>query len=290
MINLMKGCLFLVVSIISLHTKAEVIENKVLASIHPLALVAVSVVPLENLQTLVPDGVTPHDFSLRPSDIDRLQEADIILWAGDDVEPYLSGFARRWPDKQWIDLSSFAEPGMPEDTHYWLSTSIVLKAQAELANLYGQDASVFASEVQDIITYTDELLVNLKTQGFYVLHSAYEHWVADRGLNQVGALMTTSEHKPGFKTVAEMRKQIKEGRVHCFFYEPEVSSDYVANLIGDLDVEIAELDPMGNNIGLSKDGYSFFLRSLADTFAGCLSSSVSDVGEAEIEKGMNLPE
>ena len=147
-------------------------EKKVLASVHPLALVAASVVNSDRLQTLLPAGTSPHDFALRPSDVDRLQEADVILWTGPVAEPYLSGFARRWPDKTWIDLSKLATPEQPRDPHYWLSVPVVLKAQAALADALGKDASGFARQVERAVLYSDQVLAPVKDRGFFVFHRA----------------------------------------------------------------------------------------------------------------------
>jgi zinc transport system substrate-binding protein len=39
---------------------------------------------------LLPDGASPHDFALRPSDIQRLRSADLVLWVGPDMEAFLT--------------------------------------------------------------------------------------------------------------------------------------------------------------------------------------------------------
>ncbi len=246
-------------------------EKKVLASVHPLALVAASVVNSDRLQTLLPAGTSPHDFALRPSDVDRLQEADVILWTGPVAEPYLSGFARRWPDKTWIDLSKLATPEQPRDPHYWLSVPVVLKAQAALADALGKDASEFARQVERAVLYSDQVLAPVKDRGFFVFHRAYDHWVYERGLNQVGAFTLTPEQKPGMRTLQMMRDQLRRGEVACVFREPEFSPALVVSVVGDLPVKHGELDPLGAHIDLSSDGYPYFLRDLADRAVNCLS-------------------
>lgn len=41
-------------------------------------------------RVLLPDGASPHDFALRPSDIQRLRSADLVLWVGPDMEAFLN--------------------------------------------------------------------------------------------------------------------------------------------------------------------------------------------------------
>ena len=33
-------------------------------------------------EVLLPDGASEHDYSLRPSDVKRLQNADLVVWVG----------------------------------------------------------------------------------------------------------------------------------------------------------------------------------------------------------------
>jgi zinc transport system substrate-binding protein len=38
---------------------------------------------------LIKEGASPHDYTLRPSDLQMLKEADVILWAGPELESFL---------------------------------------------------------------------------------------------------------------------------------------------------------------------------------------------------------
>ncbi len=40
---------------------------------------------------LLPPGASPHDFALRPSDAARLAQADIVVWVGHGLTPWLEG-------------------------------------------------------------------------------------------------------------------------------------------------------------------------------------------------------
>ena len=242
----------------------------VLATLHPLALIAASTVPLEQLEVLVPAGMTPHDFSLRPSDIDRLQNADIIFWAGPEAEPYLRGFAKRWPDKHWINLAIYRQEGQSDDPHVWFSTVIALAAQADLAALLGHDNSEFAQSVAASVQFSEEQLQGLQQRGFFVFHRAYDHWVSERGLLQLGAFTLSPEQKPGIRTLQAMRDQLANGEVVCVFSEPEYTPALVDSVVGDLPVNRAELDPLGSHISVTKDGYARFLDDMAMRARACL--------------------
>ncbi|WP_375141910.1 metal ABC transporter solute-binding protein, Zn/Mn family, partial [Klebsiella pneumoniae] len=36
-----------------------------------------------------PDGASEHDYSLRPSDVKRLQNADLVVWIGPEMEAFM---------------------------------------------------------------------------------------------------------------------------------------------------------------------------------------------------------
>lgn len=40
---------------------------------------------------LLPPSASPHDFALRPSDAQRLSEADLVVWVGEKLSPMLEG-------------------------------------------------------------------------------------------------------------------------------------------------------------------------------------------------------
>lgn len=64
--------------------------------------VAVDIAPIHSLVARVMDGVgtpnlivqpgaSPHEYSLRPSEAAALQDADLVVWMGEDLTPWLEG-------------------------------------------------------------------------------------------------------------------------------------------------------------------------------------------------------
>ena len=56
---------------------------------------------------LVPGGPSPHSYSLKPSDAGALNQADIVIWAGPQVETFLDGkLATLAPDATIIEMTA----------------------------------------------------------------------------------------------------------------------------------------------------------------------------------------
>lgn len=62
----------------------------VLASVKPLGFIVSSIADgVTNTQVLVPTGASPHDYSLKLSDIQKVKSADLVVWIGEDVDAFL---------------------------------------------------------------------------------------------------------------------------------------------------------------------------------------------------------
>ncbi|ERH52367.1 ABC transporter substrate-binding protein [Ectopseudomonas chengduensis] len=78
-------CLFTLLSVAS--AQAEV---RVLTSIKPLQLIAAAVQDgIGEPEVLLPPGASPHHYALRPSDVRRVRDADLLYWIGPDMEGFL---------------------------------------------------------------------------------------------------------------------------------------------------------------------------------------------------------
>ncbi len=275
MINSLRLLAFLFSVLVASASAAD--EQRVLASVHPLALIAASVA--DNVDTLVPLTTTPHDFAFRPSDIRRVQAADIILWGGAESEPYLARFAQRWPDKIWIDISAPAHHHdaadhndseiHQHDAHWWLNPELAINAQQQLAKALAVESD-FETQIRQQLTRSEQLLAPLRSRGFFVFHQAYDHWVAHFELNQLGSFTLSPEQKPGLRSLNAMRSQLAQGDVACVFSEPQFSPALVTSVTRGLDIRLGELDPLGVHISVTKHGYAEFIADLTQRFVRCL--------------------
>ncbi len=65
-------------------------EVRLLTSIKPLQLIAAAVQDgVGSPDVLLPPGASPHHYALRPSDVRRVRDADLLYWIGPDMEAFL---------------------------------------------------------------------------------------------------------------------------------------------------------------------------------------------------------
>ncbi|VDZ67647.1 Zinc ABC transporter, periplasmic-binding protein ZnuA [Klebsiella aerogenes] len=73
-----------------LFAHAPVANAAVVASMKPLGFIASAIADgVTETQVLLPDGASEHDYSLRPSDVKRLQNADLVVWIGPEMEAFM---------------------------------------------------------------------------------------------------------------------------------------------------------------------------------------------------------
>ncbi len=118
-------------------------ETRVLTSIKPLQLIAAAVQDgVGTPDVLLASGASPHHYSLRPSDLRRVKEADLVYWIGPDLESFLptvldgrKGKSVAVQDMQGLHLRHFGEEHRHDDEP--------LEEQSE-----GHDEKEHATELQ----------------------------------------------------------------------------------------------------------------------------------------------
>ncbi|MFM4825804.1 zinc ABC transporter substrate-binding protein ZnuA [Aeromonas bivalvium] len=73
--------------VVSLPVRA----TTVLTTIKPLGFIAAAITDgVSEPQVLLPTGASPHDFSLRPSDVRTINKADLVVWVGPELEGFMA--------------------------------------------------------------------------------------------------------------------------------------------------------------------------------------------------------
>lgn len=79
---------------------AEAQPPRVVATIKPIhSLVAMVMQGAGEPQLLIAAGASPHTYSLKPSDAQALQQADVLFWVGEGLETFLEKPLQALPEK-----------------------------------------------------------------------------------------------------------------------------------------------------------------------------------------------
>ncbi|MFJ2975161.1 zinc ABC transporter substrate-binding protein ZnuA [Kluyvera sp. NPDC087067] len=87
-------------------TAAQSAEAAVVTSLKPLGFIASAIADgVTQTQVLLPDGASEHDYSLRPSDAKRLQNADLVVWIGPEMEAFMDKSTQSIPDNKKVTIA-----------------------------------------------------------------------------------------------------------------------------------------------------------------------------------------
>lgn len=88
---------------------AQDVKAAVVASLKPLGFIASAIADgVTETQVLLPDGASEHDYSLRPSDVKRLQNADLVVWIGPEMEAFMQKSANQLPEAKKVTIANLS--------------------------------------------------------------------------------------------------------------------------------------------------------------------------------------
>ena len=281
----------------------------IISSVKPIAFITQAVSDgVTNTDILLPDGASPHTYSLKPSDLAKIKTAELIIWVGEDLETFMPTVLKSIDNNKQIELmdiptiksllrTSTNNHDQQEthshnndsdhdhhgeyDEHIWLSPKIAKEiAQAvhdKLITIYPDKKDIIDENLNEFTVKLAETeqniakkLINVQNSGYFVFHDAYGYFESQFGLKNLGSFTINPAVQPGVQTVYAIKRELKEHQAVCIFREPQFSPAVIEKIVNGTDVRIGELNPLGTDITLSKNAYSQFLLRLTQQLLDCL--------------------
>ncbi len=274
---------------------------------HAAPKVVVSVLPVHSLvsavmgdigeaQLLIPGGQSPHASQLKPSQVNALLSADLIVWVGALLESNIGKIiAQRRDETRVITLLEndainklpmrSPDDGHDHDTHahhnidphVWLSfdnaRAIVRIVADELASLDSVNRDRYQSNAEELLSRLQQLRQSLHTDLnaagdllYVVFHDAYQYFENEFDLHPLASLTLSAERQTGARRIRQIKQLIQSQKVRCVFSEPQFQPGLMAMLVADTDAKAGVLDPLGAGLEPGPDAWFQLMRKLADAF------------------------
>lgn len=228
----------------------------VAAGFYPLAEAAQQVgggrVVVHNLTAA---GAEPHDLELTPRQVDRLLDADVVVYLGRGFQPAVEQ-AVRGREGVSVDLLERVGPlGPRSDPHFWLDPSRMGRAvdavEDALAEVSPADRARFAAGAGSYRAALADLdrsfaagLARCDRRTFVTAHAAFGHLAARYGLTQLAVSGLSPEADPDPARLAELTDAIRTAGITTVFHETLVSPRVAETLAREAGVTTAVLDPI----------------------------------------------
>ncbi len=268
-----------------------VVQAPLLKSAHKIRVVT-SVFPLMEfaqavcgergeVHLLVPPGAEIHTWQPRPSDIVRLSSADLFIFIGSSLEPWLQDIldAVQNPDlrileaSQGIPLIERESPGIGHegeheeehahdadgvDPHIWLDfqndqiiidkiTEVLSELDPEGNTIFKKNASVYKQRLRAL---DEKFRGSLKgcTHKVFILggHAAFGYMARRYGLRQISLYGVSPDASPTPKKLIEIVELAKKYKIKVIFFEFSVSDELARVLAREVGARTLVLNPGAN--------------------------------------------
>lgn len=240
---------------------------------------------------LLQPGADPHDFALSPDQAERLGEADLVIWVGEALVPWLKEplqtLAPQAPLFSLLEVDGWDALEIREgdvgdiDPHGWMDPVVAqtwVTAIAEaLSNADPDNATTYAANAQTTIADLKALEANLaaRLEGLsdraYVLpHDGYRYFEDRFGLTAQAAISGIDARTPGPAQIASIRNQMSEQDVVCVFSDAEIGDNWAKVITEGTDARTVMIDGVGVGLDAGPGLYGELLDRLAGQFETCL--------------------
>ncbi len=271
---------------------------EIVTTIRPIhSLVAGLTKTLTVPHLLIEQPQSPHHYQLKPSDIKKLNRADIVVYAGPQLETFMEKLSTQLHGKRIIAWTEI--PGMilyparalhgdthdhgehTTDGHLWLSIEnakiFVRHLRAVLTEMDERNAAVYRHNAELLIQRLEQRQQTIRDKlsglghiPFLQFHDAFQYFEREFGLGNGHFFTSGTEHKIGVRQLREIRRQIIDGPIHCVFYEPPNVPPVLRNLSIPHTMELQPLEPIGWNMKTDTDLYFHLMDNVSHQLEVCL--------------------
>lgn len=222
------------------------------------------------VHNLTPAGVEPHDLELTADALDRIIEADVVLYLGQGFQPVVEEAVDRATGAT-VDLLDGLELHDPTDDghadeegheseaadpHVWLDprtwAQVVGRIERVLADAVSdaeasaihERASAYGDTIAELDGAFAEGLDDCASDTIVTSHAAFGYLAERYGLEQVAISGLSPEAEPSPKRLAEIADLVERERITTIFSETLVSPRVAETLAREADVKTAVLDPI----------------------------------------------
>ena len=286
-------------------------DVRVVATINPVhSLVSGVMAGVGEPHLIVRGSVSPHSFSLRPSDAEMLEQAEVVFLIGEAMETSIAGpIDTLADDARVVELSEadglvrrpLREGGDFEeevehdhhvdpdheheafDMHVWLdplNAQAMVRAIADTlsevhpagAETYTANAASLQQRLTDLTTEIAAELAPVQGEPFIVFHDGYRYFEDRFGVVAAGSAIVSADRSPGVRRIRELQEKVRDLGVRCVMTEPQFEARLVDVIVEGTTARTGSADPLGASIETGPELYFTLLRNLASSFKDCLAS------------------
>ncbi len=223
-----------------------------------------------NLTGLVPEGVNSHTFELVPSDVIKLNKADLVIINGlfleDNIEKAVNETLKKNPNIQllklgdntvnstdWIfDFSFPKEQGHP-NPHLWLNVAYAMQfvnlTRDKLIEMDPNNTGYYDDNANRYVNLLKQLDEGIKSsvetippenRKLVTYHDSWAYFAPRYNMTVIGAVQPSDFSEPSPLDISKLIDQIKNEKVPAIFASEVFSNKIVDQIAKESNVSIVE--------------------------------------------------
>lgn len=250
-----------------------------------------------HIESIIPAGVDVHTFEPSPSDVEKIQSADLIIanglgldgWIGSLIEAAGKGEADTLllgegldQESDWIYMSNAETPGT-FDPHIWLDPKGAVLYVQRIADHVSRNAPDLAQRIAatsaDGITKINAIDADLAAafaaidpdqRKIVTMHDAFGYFARAYEIEIVGVAVASPGQDPSAQEIRALIDAIRSAGVTALFSEVQLPSKVLDQIAAETGATVLQ-DLYSDALGASPaDSYLGVMRTNADAILGAL--------------------
>ena len=199
-----------------------------------------------------------HDYSLRPSDLKILEEADVFVINGGGMESFLEKVLKQYPDLVVIEATKDI-PLLKDDhgefnPHVWVSvngaidevkqiTKQLIDAEPVQSKEFQKNSDIYVKSLEELSETMHKNLMPFSGMPIVTFHEAFPYFAQEFNLEIAAVIEREPGSEPGAGELADTINIIRDKGVKALFAEPQYApkaAEAIANETGSV---VYSLDP-----------------------------------------------
>lgn len=220
-------------------------------TVFPYAEIARAVMGSDaDIKTITPVGIEPHDFEPTPRDIAELTDANIVIYNGANLEPWIEEVVRerqKTANKTTINVSDIALVKIANDPHLWLNIDNLMALTLTLATETPTTQEAIPALINKLTaldaTYRTTL-AHCRRNDAIVGHHAFDYIAQRYGINLIPIRDINPEQEPSPQRIATIIDIMRQKNIRYILTEPLTQVKEIDTIRSALGAAQITLDPM----------------------------------------------
>jgi len=274
--------------------------------------VVVSIKPIHSIVTALMEGVSrpqlllessdsAHTFHLKPSQLNLLSNADLVITIGDGFETGLKKTLRNIKvgshivvseidglhlyDFRNVDINEMNKDEKDEhtdhDLHLWLDivnmqktaqyiSEQLIKIDSNNSNTYENNLVKIHSRLNKLKSKLQQQLATLSSEHYAIYADTLQYFEKSFQLQKPVIITPYHGARLSIHRTLEARKKMKDLKIKCLLYGPESTSKKVNVLSEGLPIKAFRIDILGAKLNSGSDQYFNLMKGLSSQLVECL--------------------